>query len=108
LIFLAAAPSHFTNEGIAHAAELGAPFANLLVPISGILAIAGGLSVATGFHAKFGYLALTLFLVPVTLGMHQFWTIEAAAHRSRSNPASRVHTVRERTAPAIDIRGLPF
>ena len=81
LIFIAAAPRHFTNEGISHAAELGIPFAHLLVPISGILAIAGGLSVATGFHAKFGALALTLFLVPVTLGMHQFWNIHDPAQQ---------------------------
>src|SRR5215471_8807450 len=75
LIFLTAAPRHFTHEGISHAAELGVPFANLLVPLSGILAFAGALSVATGFHAKYGALALILFLVPVTLGMHQFWRI---------------------------------
>ena len=81
LIFIAAAPRHFTNEGISHAAELGVPFAGVLVPISGILAIAGGLSVATGFHAKLGALALILFLIPVTLGMHQFWNINDPAQR---------------------------
>ena len=37
--------------------------------------MAGGLSVATGFRAKLGAWALVLFLVPVTLGMHQFWQI---------------------------------
>jgi putative oxidoreductase len=81
LVFIAAAPRHFTQEGISHAADLGVPFANLFVPISGILAIAGGLSIATGFHAKFGALTLILFLVPVTLGMHQFWNIEDPLQR---------------------------
>jgi putative oxidoreductase len=81
VIFIAAAPRHFTHEGISHAAELGVPFANLLVPISGLLAIAGGLSVATGFYPRFGAIALIVFLVPVTLGMHQFWTIPDAAQR---------------------------
>jgi len=80
-IFIAAAPRHFTHEGIAHAAELGIPLANLLVPASGLLAIAGALSVATGFHAKYGAVALILFLVPVTLGMHQFWHSHDAAQR---------------------------
>src|SRR5215831_6172708 len=80
-IFIAAAPRHFTNEGISHAAELGIPFATVLVPFSGILAIAGGLSVATGFHAKFGALALILFLVPVTLGMHHFWSLQDPVQR---------------------------
>jgi putative oxidoreductase len=81
LIFITAAPRHFTHEGIAHAANLGIPLANLLVPLSGILALTGALSVATGFHAKYGALALILFLVPVTLGMHQFWHIPDPAQR---------------------------
>jgi len=81
LIFITAAPRHFTHEGISHAADLGVPFANLLVPLSGILAFAGGLSVATGFHAKYGALALIVFLVPVTLGMHQFWHIADPVQR---------------------------
>src|SRR5215471_1270543 len=81
LIFLVAAPRHFTDEGISHAAELGVPLARLLVPLSGILAIAGAVSVATGFHAKWGALALIFFLVPVTLGMHQFWNLQNPAQR---------------------------
>ena len=81
LIFIVAAPRHFTQEGITHAADLGVPFANLLVPVSGILAMAGGLSVATGFHAKLGALALILFLLPVTLGMHQFWSVQDPLQR---------------------------
>jgi len=74
-IFLGAAPRHFTSEGISHAAELGVPFASFFVPMSGVLAIAGALLVSFGFHAKWGAWMLVLFLVPVTLGMHQFWTI---------------------------------
>jgi len=81
LIFITAAPRHFTTEGTSHAAELGIPFASLLVPISGILAIAGGLSVATGFHARFGALASILFLVPVTFGMHRFWNLHDPAQQ---------------------------
>ena len=74
-IFLGAAPRHFTGEGISHAAELGVPFASFFVPMSGVLAIAGALLVSFGFHAKWGAWMLVLFLIPVTLGMHQFWTI---------------------------------
>jgi len=81
LIFVAASPRHFSSEGIAHAAALGIPLANFLVPISGALALAGGLSVATGFYARWGAWALVLFLVPVTLGMHQFWNVSDAGER---------------------------
>jgi putative oxidoreductase len=80
-IFLAAAPRHFTGEGISHAADLGVPFANFFVPLSGILAIAGALSVIFGIHAKWGAWTLALFLVPVTLGMHQFWKIADVGQR---------------------------
>jgi len=73
LIFLVAAPRHFTSEGIGHAAELGVPFASIVVPLSGLLAIVGALSVAIGYKARWGAWALVAFLVPVTLGMHAFW-----------------------------------
>ena len=74
-IFLAAAPRHFTREAIAHAQELGVPLARLAVPLSGVLAILGGLSVLVGYHARLGALALIGFLVPVTLMMHAFWSV---------------------------------
>ena len=54
LIFITAAPRHFTHEGIQHAAALGVPAAGILVPLSGVLALLGGLSVATGYKARWG------------------------------------------------------
>jgi putative oxidoreductase len=79
LIFVTAAPRHFSHEGIQHAAELGVPFASLLVPLSGIMAIVGGLSVATGYKARWGAWLLVAFLVPVTLMMHAFWKLHDPA-----------------------------
>lgn len=82
LIFIAAAPRHFTREGIHHAADLGVPVAEVLVPISGVLALAGGVSVATGYKARWGAWALIAFLVPVTFWMHAYWRLSNpdAAH----------------------------
>ena len=54
LIFITAAPRHFTHEGVQHAAELGAPLAGFLVPLSGLMALAGGLSVAVGYKTRWG------------------------------------------------------
>jgi len=73
LIFIVAAPRHFSHEGIQHAADLGVPMANLLVPLSGLMAMLGGLSVALGYRAKPGAWLLIAFLVPVTFAMHAFW-----------------------------------
>jgi putative oxidoreductase len=43
------------------------------VPVSGVLAIAGGLSIMLGYRAKIGAWLLVLFLMPVTVIMHNFW-----------------------------------
>jgi len=74
-IFLMSSMKHFSAEGIGYAASQGVPMANVLVPVSGILALAGGISVLLGYKARWGALLLAMFLVPVTLMMHRFWAI---------------------------------
>jgi putative oxidoreductase len=49
--------------------------AALAVPLSGVIALAGGLGVLLGYQTRRSALALIVFLVPVTLGMHAFWRI---------------------------------
>jgi putative oxidoreductase len=75
-IFLAAAPRHFTSEAAAHAAELGVPLARLAVPLSGVLAIAGGLGVLLGYQTRISAWLLVAFLAPVTVMMHAFWRLD--------------------------------
>ena len=75
LIFVVASLGHFTARSIGYAASQGVPFASLLVPLSGVLALAGGLSIALGYRAKLGAWLIVLFLVPVTLMMHRFWAV---------------------------------
>jgi putative oxidoreductase len=79
LIFITSAPRHFTAAGIRHAADLGVPLASLLVPLSGLMAFAGGLSIAIGYHARWGAWLLVAFLVPVTLMMHGYWKLHDPA-----------------------------
>jgi putative oxidoreductase len=74
-LFLMAAPMHFTQPEIAFAKAAGVPMANLLVPASGLLALAGALSILLGYRAKIGAWLLVFFLVPVTLAMHNFWAV---------------------------------
>jgi len=78
LIFFMAGPNHFSKQTIAFAASQGVPFASFTVPLSGVLALAGGLSVLLGFRAKIGASLIALFLIPVTLMMHKFWTVHDA------------------------------
>ncbi len=75
LIFLFAAPNHFTKQTIAFSASQGVPLAWILVPLSGVVAIAGGLSILLGYRAKLGAWLIVLFLIPVTLMLHKFWTV---------------------------------
>ncbi|HTQ11228.1 MAG TPA: DoxX family protein [Fimbriimonadaceae bacterium] len=72
-IFIASAPMHFSKTTIEMAASQGVPLAAIAVPASGLLALAGGLSILLGYRAKLGAWALVAFLVPVTLMMHPFW-----------------------------------
>ncbi|HEY4107274.1 MAG TPA: DoxX family protein [Polyangiaceae bacterium] len=79
-IFLMSTPGHFSQAGIAHAASAGLPMANVLVPIAGVLALLGALSLLLGYHARIGALLLAIFLVPVTLIMHKFWGVADPMH----------------------------
>src|SRR5713101_3740889 len=76
LIFLIAAPNHFIRQTIAFSASQGVPLASIAVPLSGVVAIAGGLSILLGYRAKLGAWLLVLFLVPVTATMHNFWAVK--------------------------------
>jgi len=58
LIFILSGINHFRIETIGYAAGQGIPMANILVPLSGIMALVGGLSILFGYHAKFGAMLL--------------------------------------------------
>jgi putative oxidoreductase len=74
-IFLWSTPHHFSAQSIARAARQGMPLASLAVPLSGVLALVGALSLLLGYRARVGAWLLVLFLVPVTLTMHNFWAV---------------------------------
>jgi putative oxidoreductase len=75
LIFMMAGANHFNKQTIGYAASQGVPWAAIAVPLSGVVAIAGGLSILLGYRAKLGAWFIVLFLVPVSLMMHKFWTV---------------------------------
>jgi putative oxidoreductase len=75
VIFVMAGANHFNKQTIGYAASQGVPLASIAVPLSGVLAILGGLSILLGYRARLGAWLIVLFLVPVTLMMHKFWTV---------------------------------
>lgn len=74
LIFVVAGFNHFSKQTIAYAASQGVLLASIAVPVAGILAIVGGLSILLGYRAKVGAWLIALFLVGVT-PMHNFWAV---------------------------------
>jgi putative oxidoreductase len=73
LIFINSAFFHFSKAAVEYAGSQGVPMANILVPLSGLMAGVGGLSVLLGYKTKIGAWLLIAFLIPVTLMMHAFW-----------------------------------
>lgn len=80
-LFIMSAVLHFMAPTIEYARSQGVPSPQLLVPLSSAIALAGALSVLFGYRARIGALLLLLFLVPVTLVMHDFWNITDPAMR---------------------------
>ena len=76
LIFVIASVGLFSKEPIGYAEAKGVPLASIAVPLAGVIALLGGLSVALGYKAKLGAWLLVLFLAPVTFAMHNFWAVQ--------------------------------
>ena len=61
-------------------ADRGLPAVDVLLSTAVGLELVGGLLVVLGLYARWGAIALLMFIVPVTLIMHNFW---AAAEAER-------------------------
>ena len=51
----------------------GVPSPRLAVMVSGLMIILGGISILLGVRPHWGIALVTLFLLPVTFLMHQYW-----------------------------------
>jgi uncharacterized membrane protein YphA (DoxX/SURF4 family) len=61
------------RQGIEYARMYRVPAPGITVPVSGLMAVLGGLSVALGIWGDLGALVLVAFLLPVAFYMHAFW-----------------------------------
>lgn len=59
-------------------ANSGVPAANLLLAVTIVIEVLGGLMLITGYKARLAAVIMALFLVPVTLVFHAFWSADAA------------------------------
>lgn len=58
-----------------YAAASGVPAPTVAVLVSGLMLLAGGLSVLLGLKPKLGAILLFVFLVPTAFMVHKFWGI---------------------------------
>ena len=61
------------QASVEYARAYNAPAPELTVPLTGVMILLGGLSVALGVWADVGALLLLFFLVPTAFIMHAFW-----------------------------------
>jgi len=66
-------------------ASAGVPLASVLLVLTIAVEIGGGLTLITGWNARWGALVLALFLVPVSLVFHGFWSADAANYQNQFN-----------------------
>lgn len=76
IIFMYSSIANFSDYYIYEATAKGIPSSYILVPLVGVFELLGGLSILTGFMAKWGAWVIILILLPVTLIMHDFWNVE--------------------------------
>jgi uncharacterized membrane protein YphA (DoxX/SURF4 family) len=81
--YLQSAFHHFTGVGPLSraAAAHGVPAPEVAVIGAGVLLLVAGLSFLFGVFPRVGVAAIVLFLVPVTLIMHAFWSDHDPARR---------------------------
>jgi len=81
LIFILSGLTKFSEFSTTaeHVAEQGVVLAPLMLAIATMLELAGGIGLLLGFQTRLSALALIVFMVPVTLIMHDFWQFEGQA-----------------------------
>ena len=84
-IWFVNALNHFQNASMmaGYVASKGVPAPKLAVLGSGAMMLFGGLSMLLGLYPTWGIVCLTVFLVPATLIMHNFW--------ADRDPSARLH-----------------
>ncbi|MDH4249054.1 MAG: DoxX family protein [Deltaproteobacteria bacterium] len=76
-VLLVMATNHFAHikPMTDYAQSKGVPMPKLAVLGSGVVLTLGSLSILLGSQTGWGVLLLVVFFVPVTLRMHNFWTV---------------------------------
>ena len=76
--FIMSGINHFTNAGMmsGYAKSKNVPASYLAVVGTGVMLVLGGLSVLLGLFPVLGLILLIVFLVPTSVLIHNFWTVQ--------------------------------
>ncbi|MGH7549743.1 MAG: DoxX family protein [Gemmatimonadota bacterium] len=83
LIFLMSGFGHLTQSDAMsqYAASKGVPAPKAATIVSGLMILAGGLSILFGAYMEIGTWLIVFFLLPTSFMMHDFWKVEDPGHR---------------------------
>lgn len=77
IFFITSGVNHFMKKKqlVLYAQSKSVPAAKFFVMVSGLMIILAGLSILLGVLPQIGVLLIAAFLLPVSLVMHNFWSI---------------------------------
>lgn len=61
----------------------GLPFTSVLLVLTIIIELVGGLMIAFGFYARTAALIIFLYIIPVTLVFHNFWAFQGMERQTQ-------------------------
>ncbi len=84
IIFARSGLQHLQDDGTmaGYAKAKGAPAPNLTVPLTGVMILAGSISIALGLWADVGALLIVAFLIPTAFIMHPYWKLDDPQERA--------------------------
>ncbi len=77
-IFVLSGFAHFSMREmmVGYSRQNKVPLPELLVPLTGVMILVGGLGVALGVWGDLAALLLVAFLIPTAFLMHRFWGVD--------------------------------
>ena len=98
--------NHFRRLGMMapYTASMGVPQARLAVVVTGLMLLAGGLSVALGYAVWLGSTLLAAFLVPTAIIMHPYWSVSDPMMRANQ----QVHFLKNLALAAANLMLIYF
>lgn len=76
--------AHFAQTA-GYMSSMGLPMADVLLTLTIILEVGGGLMILLGFYTRYAAIAFFFWLIPVTLTFHAFWNADAAGMQNQMN-----------------------